>query len=147
MRSKYIIVFHFNLESLVFCVVFCRSLFILLFVFPSSMYGFWLSFWYLQIFLTILKLSFQKPRNESYRYDKISFKCGILLLKKVSIKCNFQYISLHIKMHSFSIVVNKHDKCIYWGDVILLCYIIYSILACFRCLQMDLPTYLLHWHA
>ena len=49
-------------HSLVFCVVFCRSLFVLLsfighcIVCPSSFYGFWSSFWYLQTFLCIIYL-------------------------------------------------------------------------------------------
>jgi hypothetical protein len=43
--------------SLVFYVMFCRSLFVLSYfsfghciVFPSSIYGFWLPLWYLQTF-------------------------------------------------------------------------------------------------
>jgi len=46
--------------SLVFCVMFCRSLFVLFscghcIVCPSSIYGFWLPLWYLQNFLSILE--------------------------------------------------------------------------------------------
>jgi len=41
-------------QSLVFYVVFCRSLFVLFLcvVSPSLNYGFWLPLWYLQTFLT-----------------------------------------------------------------------------------------------
>jgi len=44
-------------RSLVFCVLFCRSLFVLLsfyighFIVCPSIYGFWLPLWYLQTFL------------------------------------------------------------------------------------------------
>jgi len=41
-------------RSLVFCVMFCRSLFYLFghcIVCSSSIYGFWLPIWYLQTFL------------------------------------------------------------------------------------------------
>jgi hypothetical protein len=48
---------------LVFCVKFCRSLFVLVFFFswpmfvcPSSNYGFWLPLWYFQTFLKIPRL-------------------------------------------------------------------------------------------
>ena len=44
-------------QSLVFCVMFCRSLFVLFSfgkcnVCPSSIYSFWLPLWYLQTFLS-----------------------------------------------------------------------------------------------
>ena len=51
------------IRSLVLCVMFCRSLLVLLTFFfghcvvcPSSIYGFWLPLWYLQILL-MLKLN------------------------------------------------------------------------------------------
>jgi hypothetical protein len=55
----------YNAQSLVFGVVFSRSLFILTLcsfsfghciVYPSSIFGFWLSLWYLQTFRSFYKL-------------------------------------------------------------------------------------------
>jgi len=48
-------------RSLVFCVVVCRSLFVLSFnhciVFPSSIHVFWLLLWYIQTFFVLFLLS------------------------------------------------------------------------------------------
>jgi len=56
-------------RSLVFCVVFCISLFVLLsfisfdlcIVCPSSIYGFWLPLWYLLTFLTLNRFNINQP--------------------------------------------------------------------------------------
>ena len=60
----------FVAQSLVFStsIVFCKSLFVLFFghcfVYPSSMYGFWLPLWYFQTFLT------PKQHNNRENYGK-----------------------------------------------------------------------------
>ena len=47
-------------RSLVFCVVFCISLFVLLPVYNSLIYGFWLPLWYRQTFNVKWMIVFQK---------------------------------------------------------------------------------------
>jgi hypothetical protein len=57
-------------RSLVFCVKFCRSLFVLLFFFVRplcclsiSIDGFWLPLWYLQTFVKKIKATKRKPQE------------------------------------------------------------------------------------
>ena len=55
-------------RSLVFCVVFCRSLFVLFLfghcgVCTSLSYGFWMSLWHLQALLNIIRMWCLPPQN------------------------------------------------------------------------------------
>ena len=60
-------------QSLFLCLVFCRTLFFRLslffwtcIVYPSSVYGFWLTLWYLQHFLAINRsLQLNKTRHQN----------------------------------------------------------------------------------